>query len=132
MDEKLDSGIYNLIIYLPDSKEIKVGSLGEFKFKKGYYIYTGTAQRNLSARVARHKSEEKKLHWHIDYLLQFAEIIEVKTWQRDKEFECQIHQGLSQQPEIVEPVLGFGASDCDCNTHLLYSSHLPKINVAKD
>ncbi|KXS44404.1 MAG: hypothetical protein AWU54_760 [Candidatus Frackibacter sp. T328-2] len=125
---ELDSGIYNLIIYLPLDKVIKVGSLGEFEFESGYYVYTGTAQRNLLARINRHKSKDKKLHWHIDYLLQEADVAAVRTWEGSKELECQIHQSLLKRSEFTEPVLGFGASDCNCNTHLSYSKERPKID----
>ncbi|SJZ42151.1 GIY-YIG nuclease family protein [Selenihalanaerobacter shriftii] len=128
MNQEIDSGIYNLIIHLPEDVEIKVGSLGKLNFKEGYYIYTGTAQRNLTARVARHKRKKKKLHWHIDYLLQKAEVIDIKKWPGDKEFECKIHQTLLNNLNLVEPVSGFGASDCNCNSHLLYSSQLPIID----
>ncbi|MBM7624190.1 GIY-YIG nuclease family protein [Sporohalobacter salinus] len=127
MSSELESGIYNLIIYLDKDCNIEVGSLGEFNFERGYYIYTGTAQRNLSARIDRHKSQDKKLHWHIDYLLQKAEIVDVETWPKNKEAECQIHQELASKPEFVEPIAGFGASDCSCRTHLLYSFQRPKI-----
>ncbi|ADL11853.1 GIY-YIG nuclease family protein [Acetohalobium arabaticum] len=127
MSSELESGIYNLIISLKEDCKIKVGSLGEFEFKSGYYIYTGTAQQNLSARIERHRSKNKKLHWHIDYLLQKAEVIEVKTWAKDREAECQIHQKLAIKPEFTEPVVGFGASDCSCKTHLLYSPQKPEV-----
>lgn len=127
MDKDLESGIYNLIIYLAKNKEIEVGSLGEFKFKSGYYIYTGTAQRNLQARINRHRKEDKRLHWHIDYLLQYGEIKEVKTWAEEQEFECRLHNKLAQYLGLEEPISGFGASDCSCNSHLLYSCQLPKI-----
>lgn len=129
MDSELESGIYNLIIYLSENYKIEVGSLGEFEFESGYYIYTGTAQRNLPARLTRHKSQDKKLHWHIDYLLQKAEVIEVETWDRDKKAECQIHQDLAMKPEFIKPIAGFGASDCNCRTHLLYSSQRPEIET---
>ncbi|MCK8824064.1 GIY-YIG nuclease family protein [Fuchsiella alkaliacetigena] len=124
----LDSGIYNLIIYLDKAKELQIGSLGEFHFQSGYYIYTGTAQRALRARIARHKSKDKKLHWHIDYLLQVAEVVKVLVWPGDKKAECRLHKQLAIQEELAVPVLGFGASDCNCKSHLLYSAQLPKID----
>ena len=43
--------------------------LSEFLLKKGIYIYTGSAKKNIDSRIKRHLSNSKKLHWHIDYLL---------------------------------------------------------------
>ncbi|MGM0470859.1 MAG: GIY-YIG nuclease family protein [Bacillota bacterium] len=127
MSKELDSGIYNLIIKLDSDQQIEVGSLGKLEFKSGYYIYTGTAQRNLTARIERHQSNDKKLHWHIDYLLQFGEVIDVALWSGSKELECQLHQFLLNNCSVKELVAEFGASDCQCNTHLLYSREIPNL-----
>ncbi|MHA1295495.1 MAG: GIY-YIG nuclease family protein [Promethearchaeota archaeon] len=69
-------GSYILVIYLKDDDYIKVGKLGKISFQKGYYVYVGSAMGDkgsttLNNRIARHlqKSGEKKLFWHIDYLL---------------------------------------------------------------
>ncbi len=67
-----EPGIYFLLIKLAISKEIVIGKLGSMQFRKGYYIYVGSAMGNggLRARVGRHLSGQKKMHWHIDYLLE--------------------------------------------------------------
>ena len=72
-------GIYHLIIYLPSDTSIEVGKLGRYYFQTGYYVYTGSAMRGLDQRIARHLRSEKRLHWHIDYLLQHGQIIDVTT-----------------------------------------------------
>jgi Uri superfamily endonuclease len=114
---KLDSGSYQLVIKLADKRRIKVGRLGSFVFPAGYYVYTGSAKRGLEARIARHLRRDKKLRWHIDYLLQFATVVEVNRY--PNEVECELNKILSRQggKVIVER---FGSSDCMCETHLLY------------
>ena len=108
---------YQLHIHLTRSQNIEVGRLGRFRFPAGYYVYTGSARKNLIARVQRHLSRDKKLRWHIDYLLACpaAQVREVRLFEQA---ECAINQRV--QGEI--PVPGFGASDCraHCHSHLKY------------
>lgn len=96
---------------------IEVGSLGRFLFPAGVYIYTGSARRNLEARVARHRRRDKTLRWHIDYLLSrpWAHVIATRTGTQN---ECELNQATTGC--IIVP--GFGASDCrhGCGSHLKY------------
>ena len=63
-------GTYCLIINVKKDVKIKIGKvLGEIEFKKGCYLYVGSAMNSLEKRVQRHLSKDKKKHWHIDYLL---------------------------------------------------------------
>ena len=64
----MNSGIYLAIFHLPRTQAITVGRLGRFTFPRGYYLYVGSAQRCLQARVARHARRKKSLRWQIDYL----------------------------------------------------------------
>ncbi|WP_456372987.1 GIY-YIG nuclease family protein [Thiolapillus sp.] len=106
---------YRLYIRVHQPVRIVAGALGSCNFPPGEYAYTGSARRNLQARIARHLSRKKKLHWHIDYLLIHpdVEVIGVDTSSIP---ECQWNQQL--QGEI--PIPGFGASDCQhhCGAHL--------------
>lgn len=108
---------YQLIILLRQHCQIQVGALGQFGFEAGYYVYSGSAKRNLEARLARHCRKNKPLRWHIDYLtsLPQAEVIETRTFAAD---ECQLNQACPGT--IIAP--GFGASDCKagCGAHLKY------------
>ena len=67
---------YFIILKLDEDCEIEVGRLGKILFKKGYYIYCGSAKRGFSKRIKRHFSKKKKLWWHIDYLSMKAQPIE--------------------------------------------------------
>ena len=63
-------GTYCLIISMKKSEKLDIGHLHNMhKYRKGYYVYIGSAMNSLVARINRHLSDEKKLHWHIDYLL---------------------------------------------------------------
>ncbi|MDR1935582.1 MAG: GIY-YIG nuclease family protein [Candidatus Accumulibacter sp.] len=94
---------------------VAVGRLGEFEFPAGLYCYTGSARRNFEARIRRHLSPAKKLHWHIDYLLA-APGVRVREVRRFAEEECQLNRRTAGE----SPVPGFGASDCraGCGSHL--------------
>ena len=62
-------GSYCLIINVEKDTKIKIGKkLGIINFKKGCYVYVGSAMNSLESRVKRHLSDNKKKHWHIDYL----------------------------------------------------------------
>jgi len=106
---------YQLHIRISKDIRIVAGALGSCNFVAGDYVYTGSAKRNLAARIRRHLSDKKKLRWHIDYLLVHpaVEIVHVETSTIP---ECQWNQGLSG----TIPAPGFGASDCrrHCGAHL--------------
>lgn len=110
-------GIYALIIQLTQDATIIVGALGATPFKKGIYVYVGSAQTNLEQRVKRHLRKDKRLHWHIDYLLSnpAAKVTNVLYLQGDKPAECKTAVEVRKQGE---PVRGFGCSDCHCISHL--------------
>ena len=109
-------GCYCLIINLNKNSKIKIGKLGKINFKKGYYVYVGSAMNSLEARLERHLSNEKKLHWHVDYLLKKAEIREIICNVSSKKIECELSKTLSNN----ESIPGFGCSDCECESHLYY------------
>lgn len=111
-------GIYMLLIALEEPVTKKVGALGEIQFQSGNYIYVGSAQTNLDARVSRHFSSNKKKHWHIDYLLEDADIEEVFAYEACGEKECEMALALDKEFTRVED---FGCSDCNCNSHLFFS-----------
>lgn len=116
----VDKGVYVLWLYLPHLSLITVGKLGTFSLEGGVYAYCGSAQRNLSARLARHRGLEKTLHWHIDYFRAHARYLgEVVFWERPKWGECWLINELLGIPGTFFPVSGFGSSDCSCVSHLV-------------
>lgn len=97
--------------------KIKVGALGIVYFKKGTYAYVGSSQNSLEKRLKRHFSMEKKMHWHIDYLLASPSVKIKKALYKKagKEEECKMAFSLAS---AGKPVKGFGCSDCSCYSHL--------------
>ena len=111
-------GCYCLIIYLNDEKTIPIGKkLGKINFNEGYYVYVGSAMNSLSARINRHLSDEKKFHWHIDYLLKNADITDVIYAESTEKIERDLSQYLTTKTNGIKD---FGCSDCNCESHLYY------------
>jgi Uri superfamily endonuclease len=129
------NGIYTLILFLSREIDLKIGKLGEKKFQKGYYIYTGSAlgkgATNLRYRIARHLRKKKRKFWHIDYLLANNNMcVEAVIAAETKEdMECTINNNIKKIGRAKIQVKWFGASDCrkNCGSHLLY---FPKIKKA--
>ena len=111
-------GTYCLIINLDNNSEIKIGKrLGKINFDKGHYVYVGSAMNSLESRLNRHLSDEKKLHWHVDYLLKQTKITDIIYNESTRKIECELSQYLSTKTDGIQD---FGCSDCDCESHLYY------------
>jgi Uri superfamily endonuclease len=110
-------GVYVLTIQVDENVDVNVGALGKLTFEKGLYAYVGSAQANLEQRIKRHLGKEKRLFWHIDYLLNesAARIVKVLYKQANRIEECEIAKAIGERGE---PVDGFGCSDCSCKSHL--------------
>lgn len=116
-------GTYCLLINLEKDSVIKVGKLGELDFKKGGYVYVGSALNSLEGRIKRHLSHDKKLHWHVDYLLsnRDAEIVDVIYTVSEDKIECKIAEKIAENGIGID---NFGCSDCKCSSHLFYFEKL--------
>jgi Uri superfamily endonuclease len=113
------------MIEVPEERVISVGSLGSRRYHRGVYAYVGSALAGVEQRVRRHKSQKKRLRWHIDYLLANADILATVAIPGDrKEVECGIVRALQRCEGASIPVPGFGSSDCGCDSHLLYFGDL--------
>jgi len=112
-------GTYALLIRLERELTLTVGRLGMFVLAPGWYVYLGSALGGLEARIARHRRREKRLRWHIDYLLAQAELVEVWWAAGNKHQECRWAQAVLSLPGASVPISRFGASDCRCLAHLV-------------
>ena len=118
----MTSGTYTLLVELTEDATIEIGTLGEHALSAGWYAYVGSAfGPGGFSRVDRHRElaagERDARHWHVDYLLGHpaAELVaDVRTVEQD--VECAVARVLSDGP-----IAGFGASDCDCTSHLAYA-----------
>lgn len=116
-------GVYVLILRMTDSKDICVGKLGKFHFKRGYYAYAGSAQGSGGVkRVTRHFSVAQRKNatrkWHIDYLLPHSEVICAVFSPTDEAIECVVAKLIGEYSEALP---GFGCSDCTCESHLFFT-----------
>lgn len=102
------------------SHDVAIGKLGEFSFPTGYYVYVGSAKRNIKSRINRHIDIDKKKHWHMDYLRPYLKIESVRTFSGAEE-ECALFNRLKEAYSGSLPARGFGSSDCKCESHLFYS-----------
>jgi Uri superfamily endonuclease len=114
-DPDLAARTYQLLIEVDAPVTVRIGRLGSFDFPAGLYVYTGSALKNFEARVSRHLSTAKKMHWHIDYLLA-APGVRVREVLRHDVAECLVNQRTGGAVQVA----GFGASDCraGCGSHL--------------
>jgi len=121
-------GTYCLVIDIMVASSVRVGSLGVREFPAGIYVYVGSALSGIEKRVSRHKSANKKRRWHIDYLLDKAEVLSTIAIPTErKSTECEVFQALASCEGASVPVDGFGSSDCTCKSHLVcFSSADPE------
>lgn len=111
-----DGGCYILILRLDEDTPIMTGGLGEVLFRKGYYLYAGSARKALTKRMERHGRKRKKLFWHIDYLRERAFFHKVLAIRTQSDIECALASDLKRVSRWSVP--GFGCSDCSCVSHL--------------
>ena len=111
-------GSYILLIKLPAEQVLTVGRLQDIRFHSGYYAYVGSAMNGVKSRLSHHLRQDKKPHWHIDYLLQRASIIDIGICQAENRVECEIARALGSQ---FDSIPGFGSSDCRCQSHLFFT-----------
>jgi len=126
-DAQSARGTYLLVIGLGQPTTLTVGRLGTFSFPAGWYAYAGSAlgPGGLEARLARHRRAEKRLHWHIDYLLPHGTLETIWQLVSPSRLECAWAAAIRALPGAETPVSGFGASDCRCSAHLVYFRDRP-------
>lgn len=117
----MDRGSYLLIVELPEDSTIRTKGK-KFLLRKGFYVYVGSAMGNLKSRIARHLRREKKKHWHIDFLLEKARIVEVVAIPSSVRLEEELSLSVAQ---YGEPIHGFGSSDTGVSSNLYYFERNP-------
>ncbi|MDR2069003.1 MAG: DNA/RNA nuclease SfsA [Spirochaetaceae bacterium] len=122
-------GSYLILLKLPEPAKIAAGSLGPRLYTPGWYVYAGSAQKNLSTRINRHlRKIRKQKHWHLDYLTPHAETIKALPVFSYRNLECSLAKALADLGGRAVP--GFGCSDCRCKSHLYYFAAPPLGNRA--
>lgn len=107
---------YCLYIRVARRAVIEPGRLGARSIERGWYVYTGSAVRNMAGRLRHHLGPVRSPRWHIDWLLSH-EAAEVEHVVLEAAPECSVN--AAHDGRVVIP--RFGASDCaaGCGSHLL-------------
>ncbi|MFX1484563.1 MAG: DUF123 domain-containing protein [Promethearchaeota archaeon] len=118
-------GAYTLIIEVEKDFDIEIQSLGEVRFQSGIWAYVGSAMgsgsTSLENRIKRHFRSQKKIHWHIDYLLaRDAKLVKAFWAESPVHIECDIAQKIQTRDEFQIGPKNFGSSDCQkgCSAHI--------------
>jgi len=111
-----DQGSYLFLLTIPADITVAVGSLGRIHFPSGYYLYAGSAKRNMAKRLDRHLRKRKNFHWHIDYLRDVSSSCLALPFRTRDDLEHDLAGTLSNIADWSIPK--FGASDCSCPSHL--------------
>lgn len=124
-------GVYVLVIELSRNLDISIGSLGTRSFSAGNYVYVGSAQNGLDKRLKRHLGNNKKIFWHIDYLLSQTGVQVKRVFYKyaPRKTECETAANLLQHGTQI---WGFGSSDCRCNSHLVRISKERVVDILSD
>jgi sugar fermentation stimulation protein A len=109
--------VYALIIDIDAPLRLRIGRLGVGEIAPGRYLYVGSAQRGLGARIDRHLRRRKQKRWHIDYLTTKVRPTGAVAWLTGRDAECRLARALGEG--WPTPVGGFGSSDCRCRGHLV-------------
>ena len=126
----MNKGVYALLFRnLPCS--LRVGSLGEIRFRRGWHIYVGSARGPGGfARVRRHQllaiARGRRPRWHVDHLLTspFFSLRHLLCGPTGDDLECALATILGNGG-----IPSFGCSDCTCRSHLFFRNTDPRDEV---
>ena len=121
-----ESGTYVLILRSDSKEQVQVGRRGKIQLNQGFYIYVGSAfgPGGVKARVSRHCRNNKKHHWHIDYIREFMQPLDV--WYNQGSIRQEhVWAGILADLPGNSAVAGIGCSDCQCYSHLFYCLNNP-------
>jgi len=104
-----------LILYIGDNQITFANKT--VKIKPGYYVYVGSAMRNMLYRIKRHFRKSKKVKWHIDYLTIKYKVINAIILESTFKIESAIARILIEKFEYIPK---FGATDTKDKSHLFY------------
>lgn len=122
-------GTYVLILHLPEYRRLGIGSLGWCDFSAGHYAYVGSAAApgGLAARLRHHARPAPNPRWHIDFFRQAADIERIWYGLGDASREHEWAGILADMRSYAPAVPSFGASDCQCPTHLFRAVQRPAL-----
>lgn len=117
-----EKGTYALLIDLEKDRYLNIGKQGSTYFNRGFYIYCGSAQGKggLKGRLKILLRRNRRIHWHIDHLLEFSKVLGIYYMVTNENRECIWSQRFGMCSDLTVPCIRFGASDCkeNCQAHL--------------
>ena len=115
-------GTYLLVLSNTKSQKINIGKQGDFLFPSGLLVYVGSAfgSGGLRGRISHHLRVNRKCHWHFDYLLQKMAVYQFLYTENPRRLEHEWAMLLERILELSIPMKRFGASDCQCASHLFH------------
>lgn len=122
-----EKGTYAVIFQCRSKATQQVGQWGMISLREGYYVYVGSAfgPGGVKARVSRRYRNTKKPNWHIDYLRRFLRPVTVWYSYHQRRLEHRWAKVFLKMNDM-SPFQGFGCSDCDCYSHLFFTSEKPE------
>ena len=113
---------YLLFLSNTKSQKINIGKQGDFLFPSGLFVYVGSAfgSGGLRGRISHHLRINRKCHWNIDSLLQKMSVGQVLYTENPNRLEHEWAMLLERIPELSILMKRFGASDCQCASHLFH------------
>ncbi len=114
--EARDRGSYMLVLHIARSRSLAIGDLGKISFRKGYYIYIGSAEEQLSRRIDQHRRTGRRPARHIDYLREQTEWVEALSIRAQEALTCVLADEMARIAGWS--VSRFGTSGCGCPAHL--------------
>ena len=126
-------GSYVLVLACEQSRQVAIGKRLFMTLEPGYYLYCGSAlgPGGVAARLGHHTRPVLRPHWHIDYLRAHCPVIEIWYSYTTQRQECLWSAAIKSIGDLYIPIKGFGASDCVCSSHLMYSSSRPDVELFK-
>lgn len=112
-------GAYVLLIRLRTSVTLPQKKF-DAALEPGLYAYCGSAKGpgGLGARLSRHLSANKMMHWHVDHLTHAGDIVDAAAELGG--CECGLVKRIQSRGGTEVPLRGLGSSDCkECASHLI-------------
>ena len=114
---------YSRILRLPEEQVPPISKLGIPTFPKCFYAYVDSAMSSLEYRFGHHLENKKRPHWHIDYLNDKAEIIDILILETTQKAKCLLCQALAREFKVITI---FSSSDCKGSSHLFFGNNKQK------
>jgi len=126
-------GTYALLLLAEQEVRVDVGRLGQLSGHPGHYVYIGSAfgPGGVAARLRHHFSVAARPHWHIDYLRRHTRLRAVWYTLDPVKREHLWAEAILKLPGAEIPLRGFGATDCNCPSHLMYFQSAPSFQALR-